>query len=235
MVTCTNTQGFGLHPETYKPLKGHSGYDRHCGYGTEIEWPIVDANSVFYKEISKKYPARDGSGYSAVCGICEREGEVFEFQIGHPSNILAKLGSTLTTGQVVALEGNHGFVFENGVQITKAMQDAGDKRGSHRHYQKRPVWRTKILEAGEMYLDAFGGKPYKDSNGFYYKVIDYKNGFNGCVDPRGELDRYDSWKNKPIDLTQIFEPNDPPIIVQQKISLVQSLIQVLQKIVSLFK
>lgn len=229
-MKCNDSQPFGANPQMYKPLKAHPGFDRHCGYGTEIEWPIVDANSVFYKEISKKYPARDGSGYSAVCGICERDGEVFEFQIGHPSNILAKLGSTLTTGQVVALEGNHGYVFENGVQITLAMQLAGDKRGSHRHYQKRPVWRTKILEAGGTYLDAFGGSPYKDSNGFYYKVLYPTNGYNGCVDPRSELDRYDAWENKPIDLTNIFEPNDTPVIIQEKITLVQWIISLLKKL-----
>jgi hypothetical protein len=82
-------------------------------------------------------------------------------------------------GDVIAKEGNHGTVYSGNILITPAMQAAGDHRGSHRHYQKRPVIRT-LTPKGQMLATANG--PYRDEVGFYYQVYDYDNGFNGCLD-----------------------------------------------------
>ena len=82
-------------------------------------------------------------------------------------------------GDQVATEANHGPVWYGSLQITKAMQDAGDKRGSHRHYQKRPVIKVPKTGSGT-YLNAYGY--YKDAQGNYYQIYAPGNGYNGCVD-----------------------------------------------------
>jgi hypothetical protein len=69
---------------------------------------------------------------------------------------------------------NHGVVYDKGVLITLAIQSAGDHRGSHRHYQKRPVVKTAQLDSRQVLATQFG--PYRDPEGFYYRVYDYDNG-----------------------------------------------------------
>jgi hypothetical protein len=59
------------------------------------------------------------------------------------------------------------------------MQKNGDKRGSHRHYQKRRVGKVPKTTGGS-YLNAYGF--YKDPAGNYYQVYMPGNGYNGCVD-----------------------------------------------------
>jgi hypothetical protein len=70
-------------------------------------------------------------------------------------------------------------VYDGNTPITLDMQKAGDRRGAHRHYQKRPVLKVPNTSGGT-YLNAYGF--YRDPTGNYYQVYMPNNGENGCVD-----------------------------------------------------
>jgi hypothetical protein len=109
--------------------------------------------------------------------------ETFEFSYGHVPEIDCQIGHHVKAGDVIAKEGNHGTVYSGNVQITLAMQAAGNHDGHHRHYQKRPVIKTKNLQDTLDHMGLSNSQGwYQDSEGFYYQVYDYDNGFNGCVD-----------------------------------------------------
>lgn len=77
--------------------------------------------------------------------------------------------------------GNSGTVYSGGQRITLAMQANGDTRGSHRHVQKRVYREVDTVRMYQHYLhDAQG--IYKTPEGKYCEVVDYYNGYNGCVD-----------------------------------------------------
>jgi murein DD-endopeptidase MepM/ murein hydrolase activator NlpD len=102
---------------------------------------------------------------------------------GHVSEIDCSIGQIVNVGDIIAKEGNHGTVYVGNTLITLAMQAAGHHDGHHRHYQKRPVIKTKNLSdlLSKMGLSNSKGW-YQDAEGNYYQVYDYFNGFNGCVD-----------------------------------------------------
>ncbi len=181
MITeCKVQQGFGGNATaTYKAsgLKGHSGTDETCGYGSPIH--CYHNSAYVYKVLDEQNPSNDGSGFTGVFTIVENELEVFEFLYGH-CDPTCSVGQNLALGDVVGTEANHGEVYSGGVRITLEMQKAGDKRGSHRHNQKRILRKDKTLLPSTNYLlDKNGYFYYK---GFFYAVPYYSNGFNGCVD-----------------------------------------------------
>lgn len=188
---CAVTQVFGGNANpSYAGigLKGHPGEDAHCGLGTPGHSPY---NMDVYKVLTAKSPARDGSGFTGIFGIVDNGIECFEFLIGHCDPLIPVVAGNdvvkVKKMDLIYTEANHGLVYQDGVQITLAMQAAGDHRGSHRHYQKRPVQKVKQTQLGEHYLDCYSDNPagtfYRDAEGFYYKTWDYSNGYNGCVDP----------------------------------------------------
>lgn len=154
--------------------KGHSGWDIGCGFGSDILAPF---DMYVYSVIDKNSPMLGPEGYTQVGGIVNTELETFEFIIGH-CDPAVQVGD-VKKGQKIATEANHGPVFDGQLQITLAMQRAGDKRGSHRHYQKRPLYKVTSTGWGT-YLNAYGY--YRDSQGYYYQVVDPNNGYQGCVD-----------------------------------------------------
>jgi len=176
---CYEGQGFGAN---YNPsyhdggLLGHTGIDINCGYGTPIH---ALADGFVYSTYPIEHPASDG--YTAVFTLVKTPLEVFEFSYGHVSEIDVQIGAHLNAGEVIAKEGNHGVVYSGNTLITLAMQANGDQRGSHRHYQKRPVIKVRTATSGKQYLSNAQGI-YRDEQGYYYEIYDYKNGFNGCVD-----------------------------------------------------
>jgi hypothetical protein len=177
---CMIGQMFGGNmTSTYKEKgwKGHTGIDNQCGFGTPIH-SYFDQEYV-YKVLTKSHPANDGSGFTGVFTIVDNGIEVFEFLYGHcdPS---VNVGDTIKKGTIIATEANNGEVYQGGERITLAMQRAGDKRGAHRHDQKRPVYKVKELSTGE-YLTAPGGGLYQDAEGYYYKHVFQNNGYSGCV------------------------------------------------------
>jgi hypothetical protein len=103
---------------------------------------------------------------------------------------------------VIGLEGNKGEVYQNGVRITKEMQEAGDKRGSHVHEQFRPVTKVTKYNPKKHYLKTADGKIYK--NGYYMYEITFTNETRGCVNPYEFIVEKDSlpvsFVNKLLDL-----------------------------------
>jgi Putative peptidoglycan binding domain len=113
--------------------------------------------------------------------LCQTTLETFEFQIGHVSEIDVVIGQTVKKGDIIGKEGNHGPVFSGLTPITLAMQKAGDHRGSHRHLQKRPVYKVRTTSVDKEYLQPHGG-PYRSADGFYFEYVSPKNGYDSCVD-----------------------------------------------------
>ena len=176
---CYVAQGFGGNATSVyrsQGLFGHPGHDVHCGYGSPIK-PLCAGR--VYSMHHPDTPASDG--YTAVYMICETDAEVFELAVGHVSEILCKIGDTVTPETIIAEEGNKGIVYQAGIRITLDMQKAGDKRGSHRHWQKRPVRKVRTTKPGNQYLQTSKGI-YRDDDGYYYEVCQWWNGYNGCTD-----------------------------------------------------
>jgi hypothetical protein len=176
-LNCTEGQGFS---QNFNPsyhaggLLGHTGIDVGCGYGSPI---AALADGLVYSTYPIEHPANDG--YTAVFTLCETPLEIFEFTYGHISEIDCQIGQRVKKDAIIAKEGNHGAVYAGNILITLAMQAAGDQRGAHRHYQKRPCIKTQRL-SGTSIQDAQG--TYRDGAGNYYQVYDHDNGFAGCVD-----------------------------------------------------
>lgn len=175
--TCSVAQKFGENATRIYANGGeygHPGWDLHCGYGSPIEAAF---DMTIYSIIGTDSPLLGPEGYTQVGAIVETPLETFEWIIGH-CNPSCQMGP-VKKGAVIATEANHGPVFEGQTQITLAMQNAGDKRGAHRHYQKRPVIKATSTKGGT-YLNAYGF--YRDPQGNYYQVYMPDNGYNGCVD-----------------------------------------------------
>lgn len=176
--TCTFVQPFGGNGSPVYAaggLLGHPGIDIGCGYGTDIKSPV---SMLTYNVIKKTDEFLGPQGYTQVAGIVETPLETFEWIIGHCDPLVGN-AVHVNAGDVVATEANHGPVWYGSESITLEMQNAGDKHGSHRHYQKRPV--IKGSAAKGTWLNTNQG-PYRDGEGFYYLVYDFRNGYNGCVD-----------------------------------------------------
>lgn len=174
--TCQLGQPFGVNfnPSYHAGgLLGHTGRDYNCGYGS----PIASlCNGLVYSTYPIEKPANDG--YTAVFTLVETPLETFEFSYGHVSEIDCTIGQQVKVGDIIAKEGNHGTVYVGNTLITLAQEQAGDHDGHHRHYQKRPVIKSKTLNGHG--LQTADGMFMQD--GYYYQVYDYENGFNGCVD-----------------------------------------------------
>jgi hypothetical protein len=92
-------------------------------------------------------------------------------------------GAYVEHDAIIGTEANHGKVWSGNVEITLAMQKAGDKRAAHRHYQMRPVMPVFKTAAGRWYLTSYAGGYYRSHEGFYYQYFNPYNGFNGCTNP----------------------------------------------------
>lgn len=161
---------------------GHTGVDVSCGFGT----PITSVFSgIAYKVLTKENPANDGSGFTGVFQIVDNGIECFEWLTGHCDPSVQE-GSLLFAGGVLGAEANHGLVYSGGVLVTLAQQNAGSTSGSHRHYQKRPIMPVKQTSGSYKYLSRHSDSPAGTvyySDGFYYQIFNYNNGFHGCIDP----------------------------------------------------
>ena len=195
MSTCKRTQGFAQNLNPLYALagqRGHTGVDDTCGYGSKV---YSLKHGRVYKILDANRPARDGSGYWAIFLICqEPDGRYFEWQIGHMSKFYVNVGDVVEPWQFLGEEGNRGGVYQGGIQITRGMQDAGDTRGSHRHYNKKYL--TRIHEsqydtAQGQFLTAYNPltvEAYKDSENYLYIVDNHRNGYNGSVDCAKDVD-----------------------------------------------
>jgi hypothetical protein len=185
-MQCSEGQPFAANfNPSYKAdqLAGHTGQDWACGFGAPIHSRY---DGIVYKVLTKQNPSNDGSGFTGVFMIVDNGIECFEWLVGHCDPTVT-VGTHVKAGDIIGTEANHGLVYSGNIQITLAMQGAGDQRGHHRHYQKRPVMKVQHTDTAHVYLDSRSDNPpgeiYRDTDGNYYQIFDYPNGFHGCIDP----------------------------------------------------
>lgn len=189
MNTCSEGQPFAAN---YNPLysgqglKGHTGQDWSCGWGSEIKSPVA---GLCYKVWTAENTP-DPAGYTRVDILVDNGIESYEFELGH-LNPTIQPGTQVQVGDVIGIEANHGPVYSGNVPITLAMQKAGDQRGNHRHYQKRPF--QKITPTSGMLLTGQDDSTYRDADNLYYQVWNYWNGYDGCIDPTLPVFTRDLW------------------------------------------
>lgn len=207
----TVNQWFGGAPDRYAAIGvgGHPGIDTSNGFDSPV--PCDNAGLV-YKTVT---PETSSEGYQGIWMIVESGTDVVEVAYGHLNRLLVKDDAIITEGTIVGTQGNKGFVFFGGTRITPDMQAAGDTRGNHLHTQYRPVRKVKKITKGMHYLNLLSGKRYKDENGYYYEIVNYDNGFNGCVNPMN------------------YHTEDAA--TGTKVAIQQTLIATLQKVVAIYQ
>lgn len=176
------TQPFAKNYNTYyveSGYKGHTGQDYKALGDPTI---LAVAPGYVYSLMNKDNP--DLMRFRAVFTLVEDEvsGLAYEVSYGHCSDIYAKIGDVVKQGDKIALQGNTGDVSVNGEKVTQAQKIASPQIGAHLHLQVRlvkPVEEKPKL--GMPALSTSSGLFKKD--GFYFEIVNYQNGFSGCIDP----------------------------------------------------
>jgi len=158
-------------------LKGHTGIDFSASWATIIP---NSANKAYCYTIMNR-DALDLMKYRAVFTIVEDGDKAYEISYGHCSTIIAEVGKTYNIGDTIAYVGNTGDAYQAGRKITEKEKEAGSDAGSHLHFQVRACKKVKSTSKGKKYL--YNGYGIYKKNGFYYEVINYDNGYHGCVNP----------------------------------------------------
>lgn len=157
-------------------LKGHTAYDWGAPYGAEIE--NCTPNAYCYSLMHKDDP--DPTKFRAVFMLVETLAGVYEVSYGHCSDIFAEIGKTYQVGDRIAMVGNTGDVFVGQHEVTKEERLSGSHAGAHLHGpQIRPVKKVPQLKPNKHYLQNATGNLFL--NEMYYEIIDFDNGYNGCV------------------------------------------------------
>lgn len=163
-------------------LVGHSAIDWAVLYGDPIYNLAEDAYC--YSVINRNNP--DLMKYRAVFTLVNADNGISEWaevSYGHLDKINAAVGTTYYPGDTLGTCGNTGTVFAGGLEVTYKMKLAGSKAGAHLHGpQVRPVKRVTRTSKGKQYLyDGFG---LFKKDGYYFEIINYENGTNGCINPK---------------------------------------------------
>ena len=181
------SQEFGGAPSTNPTqytsigIKGHSGIDTSRGW----DMPVPCDNTGYVYKIA--YAEKSPSNWQAVYQLVPDGNNFVEVCYGHLNKVYVSINQTIDEGSYVGSEGNHGYVFSGGTEITPEMQKQGITLGHHLHTSYRPVKRVAQRKRGNSYyLTNADGSVYK-KDGFYYEIINVDNGYNGCVNPRNYL------------------------------------------------
>src|SRR5215211_1427280 len=105
-MICAEGQGFAENSNgSYiaAGLKGHTGVDVGCGFGTAITAPC---DGYAYKVLTKNNPANDGSGFTGVFMLVDDGVECFEWLVGH-CDPRVSVGAYIKAGDVIGTEANH--------------------------------------------------------------------------------------------------------------------------------
>jgi murein DD-endopeptidase MepM/ murein hydrolase activator NlpD len=170
------TQGFGENANTLyrgEGLKGHPAIDYDAFCGSRL---LSAARALCYSTINKDNP--DLSKYRAALFLYEEGDKVYEIIYGHMDEIYAVPGKTYDVGDVIGTTGNTGDVYTNGVKVEKYRPGCP---GGHLHFQVRECRKVTKMSRTKRYLSDGHGIYRKD--GFYIEIVDYNNGYNGCIDP----------------------------------------------------
>lgn len=210
----TITQGFGANenPSYHADgLKGHAGCDFGLPYGS----PLYACIEGYVYSIMNK-GAVDPSKYQAIYQLVDgTDGYAYEVSYGHLSAIKALPGDYVKVGQIIGSTGNSGPVYANGVAVTVAERLAGSHAGQHLHFQVRKCRKVVSTIPSGHYLQSGDGILYE--GGYYYEVLNWESGYNGCVNPA------DYWNNT-------LAKNAP-----QLVSLYSRVIPILRSLLSLVK
>lgn len=181
------TQYFGGSPASNPTQYTTRGTNGHSGVDTVLGWnkPVTCDNDCFVYKVIESHQSKEN--WQGVYMLVDDGENVVEVIQGHFNTVIAEEGYFYPEGAVIGLEGNKGYVFSGGVQITPAMQKAGDQRGTHTHTAYRPVRKVSKTKRSEFYLLDIHGKKYQ-KDGFYFEIIHKNNGYNGCVNPYLYLD-----------------------------------------------
>lgn len=176
----TITQRFGANANPFYAqdgLKGHPAYDWGVPYGTPV--PNCTANAYCYSVMHKGDPVL--MDYRAAFFIVKDLVNTYEISYGHLSEITAEVGKTYQVGEMIGRVGNTGPVYAGTHYVTETEKDAGSHAGAHLHGpQVRPVTLVRHIDYAKPYLmDATGF--YKDEDSRYYEIVNYENGYNGCI------------------------------------------------------
>lgn len=177
------TFGFNSKSDTYEEITGnpHSGIDHQKGYGATHTF---DNRGYVYKVYRPQEREDNWTGVYQLVPYTVDGADYMEVCMGHFMYIppFVKEGVWVEEDSMAGFEGNYGYVFSGGVQITPEMQDAGDKRGHHVHELYRPVRAVKGITTGKHYLRSSNGSYARDENGMRLEII-YENDVKGCIDP----------------------------------------------------
>jgi len=173
---CPVGQGFGQNfNNSYRGLLGHPGVDEACGYGSNIK-SYVDGEVIGMVQPNPKNPNK----FPYIQLLCNTQLEDFEFTTGHVSLISVYMGDKIKEGDIIGQEGNFGKVFSGNILVSEVRKKNGDLAGSHRHSQKRPLYKVKATRSGKRYVHTPGGL-YRDKEGYYYEYVFPYHKYAGCV------------------------------------------------------
>lgn len=178
------TQNFAANANaSYKEggLIGHTAIDWAFLPGAPV--PNCVENAYCYSIMNKDNP--DPGKYRAVFTLVNAGNGVSEWaevSYGHADKILAEVGKTYQPGDTLMTAGNTGTVYSGGKLVSTAEKLKGSKRGTHLHGpQVRPVKRVRKTSKKKQYLsDGFG---LLKLDGYYFEIVNYNNGTNGCINP----------------------------------------------------
>lgn len=196
-------------------LKGHTGIDFGVPYGTPI--PNVIDGAYCFAVLNKGDP--NLMDYRAVFTLVDDGDYSYEISYGHFSDSVSVIGKRYNSGDTLAFIGNAGPVYTNGFEVTEAQKEAGSHAGSHLHFQVRKL--TKIIsgmayDPSAKYVQEYGGIPGAYTSGvlqyggFYYKVVDPDNGYNGCIDPEPFFE-----DNQPVVVPQLTPSDKVAVLAAQ--------------------
>ena len=174
-------QKFGGNANTYyseNGLKGHPGIDFFQGYDRSI---TASHDALVYSVMNKDNPVL--SKYRAVCTIFQDNGKWYELIYGHCNKIYVKPGDVVRAGDLLASIGNTGDVYSKGLPVEEDERDKPPYPGNHLHWQLRELMRVTSTEATGQYITGAASVPYRDSEGYYFLIPNFQNGYRGCVDP----------------------------------------------------
>lgn len=162
-------------------LKGHTAEDWAFTHGADVLVPADDAYCYAVRNKDNVDPMKYRAAYFLVPGW-NGYSDWSEVSLGHADKILVTPGKTYKRGAKAITAGNTGDVYAGRRYVTKAEKLKGSIAGTHLHGpQVRPVKRMKNRKSSETYLTDANGYFRKD--GYYFEVVNYKNGYNGCIDP----------------------------------------------------
>lgn len=160
-------------------LKGHTAIDLVSVYNSPI---LAAVTGEVYSLMNKDNP--DPMKYRAVFQIYDDIDYSYEVSYGHCNFIYAEEGKVYEQGQPLsglASEGNTGTCYVGNHLISREEKLGGSTAGFHTHFQTRKCIRVTKRDPKKHYLENSEGRLKR--NDFYYEIVDYDNGYNGCVDP----------------------------------------------------